>query len=695
VLATVRAVSLSNYVEVARFVGLEPYAMLRRARIAPDTLKDPEIRLPARAVVDLYVASAEESGCAGFGLLMAECRTFASLGPISLLLEHQPTVRAMIEAMIRFVRHFSDILVMRLEDDGETATIHCTAPDPFANPQSVENTVALCFRTLNEVIRGHWHPDAVHFTHAAPDDLFDHQRVLPCPIEFSAGFDGLTCPSAWLDVSNPRADVMMSRHAERLLGLVPTGYLESTIAQRARHAIQLLIADGQASVDHVADSLGVHPRWLQRTLEKEGWGFASLLNDVRRERVGRHLASKRHSIASVAQLAGYASQSAFTRWFGHEFGQSPTAWRQGAGRGLRQSGRERRMTGSPPPPRDTANGTDPVPMLRAASLTNYLEVGRRLGLDAPAMLRRAGFDFDVFDDPDRRIPARETVRLFADSAEESGCANFALEMAECRTLGSFGVASLLLRHQPTIRAMMEASVRVQRHFSDVVDLSLEDDGETGMLRWHVLPEFADPQWVDYSVAIGVRAFSELTRGVWVAECIHFVHHSPADVRAHLGFFRCPVEFDADFNGLSCPSAMLDTPNLLANPALVVHAERLLGLVTMDPPEGSATERVRHAIYLLVPGGTPSVERVGEMLDLHPRTLQRQLEQERRTFGALLNETRRDLAQRYLVGPHHSLATISKLAGFSSQSAFTRWFAAEFGRAPGAWRECARAASATL
>ena len=37
-LRTVRAVSLTNYVEVARFAGLDPYEMLRSARITPASL---------------------------------------------------------------------------------------------------------------------------------------------------------------------------------------------------------------------------------------------------------------------------------------------------------------------------------------------------------------------------------------------------------------------------------------------------------------------------------------------------------------------------------------------------------------------------------------------------------------------------------------------------------------------------------
>jgi AraC-like DNA-binding protein len=329
VLPTVRAVSLTSFVEVARFVGLDPYAMLRRARIAPDSLDDPETRLPAGAVVDLITACVEESGCASFGLLLVECRTFSSLGAVSLLLEHQPNVRAMIEAEIRFKRHVSDILVLAIEDDGESAIIRAGVIDEAVHPQVVEYTVAITCRTLSEVSRGCWYPDAIHFTHASPNDLTDHRRILQCPLIFDAAFSGMTCRSALLDVPNPRVEPMMARYAEQLMGLVPLPSPESSVAERTRHAIHLLMPDGQASVGQVAAHLGVHPRRLQRLLEKEGQSFAALTNEVRCEFVLHHMGSPRHSIAAVSELAGYSSQSAFTRWFAREFGESPATWRSG------------------------------------------------------------------------------------------------------------------------------------------------------------------------------------------------------------------------------------------------------------------------------------------------------------------------------------------------------------------------------
>ncbi|HSI19807.1 MAG TPA: AraC family transcriptional regulator [Sphingomonas sp.] len=326
-LPTVRAVSLSNYVAVARFVGLDPFDLLRRARINPDQLADPEYRLPAASVIDLVTQSAEASGCDSFALLMVECRTFASLGAVSLLLEHQPTVRAMVEVLIGHQRHLNDVLDMRLEDDGAVALIHSGIDPALAQPQATEYAVAMSYRWLSEVTNGRWHPDCVHFRHRAPADLRNHRRVLQCRIEFDAAFDGLSCSSAMLDLANPAASAAMAGHAERLLAAVPTSPPEASVSEKTRHVIHLLIHGGHASVDRVADNLGLHPRMLQRLLDREGATFAGLLNETRRDLALRYLAGAHHSLTAIAELAGYSNQSAFTRWFAAEFGETPAAWR--------------------------------------------------------------------------------------------------------------------------------------------------------------------------------------------------------------------------------------------------------------------------------------------------------------------------------------------------------------------------------
>ncbi len=117
-LPRVRAVSLTNYFEVARFVGLDPSKMLRRARIDPTVLAEPDHLLASTPVNMLLEESARESGCITFGLLMAEPRSLASVGAVGLLLKHQPTARDVIEAVVQYQGLMAEVVAIGIEDGG-------------------------------------------------------------------------------------------------------------------------------------------------------------------------------------------------------------------------------------------------------------------------------------------------------------------------------------------------------------------------------------------------------------------------------------------------------------------------------------------------------------------------------------------------------------------------------------------------
>lgn len=321
-----RAVTLSGYLDVAAAVGLDGYWMLRRAGISPATLDDPDNRLPAAVVVRLLEQSAKRSGNDSFGLLMAERRSFASLGPISLLLDRLPNVRAVIEALITYRRHMNDIVMVDLEEGDDTALIKIGFMPEYAQMQVTDFAVAIGYRVLTGVSRGNWAPATIHLTREVPADLTPWRRFFQAPIEFGNLFNGFACPSASLEIVNPNADPVMAGHADRLLQLVPLPREEAPVSDRVRRAIALLLPDGQARLEAVAAQLGVNRRALQRSLENDGTTFAHLLREVRRELAQVHLAGTQ-SVTTVAEQLGYASPSAFTRWFAAEFGLSPQAWR--------------------------------------------------------------------------------------------------------------------------------------------------------------------------------------------------------------------------------------------------------------------------------------------------------------------------------------------------------------------------------
>ena len=92
-------------------------------------------------------------------------------------------------------------------------------------------------------------------------------------------------------------------------------------------------------------------------------------------------------------------------------------------------------------------------LVRAAALTGYFEVAGSLGLDIPALMKRAGLSRVMLTNPEQPIPARAMIRLLEESSELSGCITLGLRMASLRTPTDIGMIacgnSTLLRRGST------------------------------------------------------------------------------------------------------------------------------------------------------------------------------------------------------------------------------------------------------
>ena len=330
---------------------------------------------------------------------------------------------------------------------------------------------------------------------------------------------------------------------------------------------------------------------------------------------------------------------------------------------------------------------------RAAVLTNYIEIAESVGLDADAMLARAGLSRAILANPDTLIDGGIAARLVEESALESGCMGFGLLMAESRPISGLGALALLFRHQRTLRDAIRVLIRYQHVLAETLVISLEEGPETALIRTDIVADHhMTRQPIELTTGEMRRAFTAITGGAWHAECAHFIHDAPDDMTIHQRVLGCPVEFDAEFNGLSCTSASLDLPIIGAEPEMARYAQNTLEMQVRASDDGPVVGRVRRALYLLLPSGRGTLEGVGSDLGLHPRALQRALLSEGETFGKVLNEVRRELAQRHLTTPSLSIEAVAVLVGYATLSSFSRWFTAEFGVAANLWRAGGRPAA---
>jgi AraC-like DNA-binding protein len=324
--ALTRSASLTGYGHVANSVGLDPFRMLRLAKLPAKALDDPSMMISADSVGWLLEESARVSGQEAFGLLLAETRSLANLGMLALLIREEPTLRAALQSCVRYVRLHNAGVELRLEDSGDLVLLHVGVNMRHgACRQAVEQSTGIIVRLLGVLSCNTVRPVRIYFTHERPASLEVHRRVLATAVEFSQGCNAIVCRGRDLDMPIPAADATLNREVRRWLDM-QLANLPDEPPQRVRQIVKVLLPSGLCSADRVAQHLGMHRRMLHRELAAEGESVTTIINAVRAELAEEYLANRKRKLYDVAELLGFSSAAAFSRWFRDQFGRTPSDW---------------------------------------------------------------------------------------------------------------------------------------------------------------------------------------------------------------------------------------------------------------------------------------------------------------------------------------------------------------------------------
>ena len=142
-------------------------------------------------------------------------------------------------------------------------------------------------------------------------------------------------------------------------------------------------------------------------------------------------------------------------------------------------------------------------LARAATLTNYLDIARQLGLNTPNLLSQAGLSASILDVPNQRIPVSTIVNLLELSARTGNCQSLGLRMAEHRQLSDFGEVSLLLSYQPNLREALQVIVQYIHLFNNALAIFIEEAGKAVIIREEIITDAPMPSRQATELAVGV------------------------------------------------------------------------------------------------------------------------------------------------------------------------------------------------
>lgn len=332
----IRAASLRGFVPLVEELGGDVGRLLDRFGVSREALASDDGLISLTAHDLMLDAAAEELGCPDLGLRLSVAQDLSILGPLALAIEASSTVSEALQCASRFMFVHSPALRVAVEPDprGRRGVVALTyrkdlRESPYS-PQGIELGLGLFHHVAQALVGDRLGLRSVELPHQPLSSVARYTGFFGVDVKFDR-------PTAALRVERHVLDRRFTS-GNAAIRQVAVDYLATHFADpgsrtsaRVRLALAESLGTTPPAIANVARLLAVHPRTLQRRLAAEGATFESVLDDVRRDRAHRYIATTDLPFGQVASMVGFSEQSALSRAVRRWHGVSPRELRRARG----------------------------------------------------------------------------------------------------------------------------------------------------------------------------------------------------------------------------------------------------------------------------------------------------------------------------------------------------------------------------
>jgi AraC-like DNA-binding protein len=337
---------------------------------------------------------------------------------------------------------------------------------------------------------------------------------------------------------------------------------------------------------------------------------------------------------------------------------------------------------------ETLSQTQADYVIRAEGFNAIDTLLAELGLDASTAFSEMGLDVEILQphNSDLEIDYQSFLKLLNHCADISGRQDFGALLSRYQDMSVIGVTGQTMLEAPTFRAAMENAVDFFHLHMNGLKVGFQEYQNQSLITLEMIMPFAPAyrQQVELSLGIGIRFIRRLLGQSWAPIHAYFEHSKDSGCDTTSRLFACPISYESEFNGYTIHSCDLDIRRENFNSQLHQVLYDYLCLQTRAM-QNNFVVSVREKIIQAIRVNECSIDNVAAQIGLQRRTLQRKLAKSGYIFKDLVEETRMDLAQRYLRISGISITQISDILCYAEPTSFSRSFKRYFGISPRAWR----------
>jgi AraC-like DNA-binding protein len=299
-----------------------------------------------------------------------------------------------------------------------------------------------------------------------------------------------------------------------------------------------------------------------------------------------------------------------------------------------------------------------------------------------AQLNRA----DFVDKPDGRVDVN-LMTLFWQAAEDATQdPAFALSVANYVQPMHFRSLGLLM----LTTGNLESALLKLGHYSELVSNSVTTRIETtpdliGLCIDPIASVTIHPMSIDSFFATLLAFTSQLGALNNPIDHVELLRPKPLEARKWQQRFNAPIKFSAKQNCLWFKRSKLKGPGVMGDEKMAAFNESMVKEYISNMHSSLVQLKVKGIIITMLEDGEPNIQPIADQMHMSERSLRRRLKEEDVNYRDLLQETRMELAEHYLLRTQLPITNISLRLVFTDTSNFSRAFARWFKLSPSQYR----------
>jgi len=330
-------------------------------------------------------------------------------------------------------------------------------------------------------------------------------------------------------------------------------------------------------------------------------------------------------------------------------------------------------------------------VIRGTALTNFHELVAELGGDSRELATAAHVPYGDIGRPDRFVSLPNGAQMLEDAAAALRTPDFGRRLAARQGIEILGAVGLAGRNAATVADAFVLFDKFMAAYSPSISarMTAHLDPDLRRFEFEYLLDPAPPQAqaIELSLGVTLQVLRLFLGSGYRPVAVHLPHTALAAADEYQSYFGCPPVFSEAVAGFTLRTRDLQRTlpaDRLAHQTAIDYLSDTVG------DHGPATgQLVRSLVRQLLPTGSVGLADIARHIGVHSKALQRRLSAEGEVFADLVDQTRRESAQRLLLDTDLGLDQLCRQLGYAEQSVLTRSCKRWFAMTPTAYRNTHR------